>query len=238
MTPEAGKSLDDLFHTTDSGAHWAMAARIATGPGFDLLGGRLVFLSSSSGLLFPDEVRGTGTATLYRTVDGGRNWTPVVLGAVTTSNPAGLVVSAVKFFSDRSGVVQVVQPGAESYVYTTSDGGASWSTARLLPIDYANPFAYAWTDFVDTDVWIAYDNQGLERTANGGEAWSAVTPLFVDLPNIVHYLKFATFTDRSDGWGGAGCRGIVIVHTTDGGTHWSQLSLPYPQPANIGGACI
>lgn len=249
VSQESASSVDDVFHTTDSGAHWVLFARITVTAQLDLLRGRLVFESSSAGWFVPDY---TGTPviaqTLYRTADGGRSWTPRSLVAVPPArqgnkpggppNPQNAVITSVKFFNDRDGVVEVARPtelgafgSGESFVYTTSDGGATWSAPSSTP-NYG-------VDFIDAANWEVYTNGGLDVTHDAGKSWASVRPTYHGGPtNLVPLIRPMRFVDQSHGWAGVGCSGILVFATSDGGANWTLQTLPFPQPSDIGGACI
>ncbi len=252
VSQESGSTFDDIFHTTDSGAHWVLSARIIATAQLDLLRGRLVFQSSSSGWFVPD-YRGTPVTAqlLYRTVDAGRTWQPRQLvpvpparqpaggGPQRPANPDNAVIDNLKFFNDRDGVLEVARPielGAfgtgESFVYTTSDGGATWSAPSSTP--------HYGVDFIDAANWVVVPaDGGLDRTGDGGKSWTPFRPTYHGgPPYLVPLTRTMHFVDQSHGWAGVGCSGILVFGTSDGGANWTLLNLPFPQPGDIGGLCI
>lgn len=208
-------TIDNIYHTTDSGAHWSLSASVALRPGFDLIRGQIEFHSSSAGLFVPDYANDSSVArTVFRTVDGGATWQPMTLGDLpvkrieikpNTYVPISAAIVGAKFFNERDGVIEtqeVLNCGGNppafclqgmTYVYTTSDGGSNWSGPRLVQGEI---------DFVGAKDWIALS----------GEFFS------VD------------FVNPSDGVAWTGYCVLYAVITHDGGMQWNELNLPYQHP--------
>jgi photosystem II stability/assembly factor-like uncharacterized protein len=265
VSPGPTSGSEDVFHTTDSGANWILTARVATSASFDLLHGQLVFQSSSAGWFVPAY---TGnpliTHTVYRTVDGGRTWSPTTLGplAVTTEQnkpnsviPVHVAIANVKFFNDADGVIELQSVadcgGGPSYtpfscsafdfygpmaVYTTSDGGTTWSGARLIPSAQT-------LDFIDANHWVESGLVGggysLARTSDGGKSWENVKSVFDNVPtrNPQPNLQLIQFVDPSDGLAWVTCP-TILIRTYDGAGHWAPLSVPSKLPIGSGGCGI
>jgi photosystem II stability/assembly factor-like uncharacterized protein len=226
-------SADDLFHTTDSGATWTLFAHVATATNFDLLHGQLVFQSSLGGWFVPDYYGNPLIArTVFRTVDGGLTWRPITLGAVsvtTHENKPGefvLIHEAIvdiEFFNSREGVIELQNassPGAAApgtdptYVYTTSDGGTTWSASELIPTAI---------DFIDANHWFAWGlvPGHLSRTDDGGRSWQDINSVLDGGP--IYAPSSFEFVDLSHGIAFDFC---LAISTVDGGLHWEPLNLP------------
>jgi len=265
VTPDSTPGADELFHTTDSGANWILSARIATSASFDLLHGELVFQSSSAGWFVPTYTGNPLIAqTVYRTLDGGRTWQPTRLGplSVTTEQnkpnsviPVHAAIANLRFFNDRDGVIELQSVadcgGGPNYVpfscsaydfygpmavYTTSDGGNTWSGARLIP-------GAQTLDFIDANHWVesgfVAGGNTLARTNDGGKTWENVKPSLTTVParDPQRPLRLIQFVDPSDGLAWITCPAILIK-TSDGGAHWAALSVPSNQPIGSGGCSL
>jgi photosystem II stability/assembly factor-like uncharacterized protein len=261
VSPDSTPGSDELFHTTDSGANWILSGRVATS-GFDLLHGQLVFQSSSAGWFVPTYTGNPLIAqTLYRTVDGGRTWQPTTLGPlpVTTEQnkpnsviPVHAAIANVRFFNDGDGVIELQSVadcgGGPNYapfsnscfdfygpmaVYTTSDGGTTWSGARLIPSAQT-------LDFIDANHWVESGFVGggysLARTSDGGKSWESVKSVFDNVPtrNPQPNLQLIQFVDPSDGLAWVTCP-TILIRTADGGGHWAPISVPSKLPIGSGG---
>jgi photosystem II stability/assembly factor-like uncharacterized protein len=262
VSPDSVPGSDELFHTTDSGANWILSARIATSAGFDLTQGKLVFQSPSAGWFVPAYTGNPLIAqTVYRTLDGGRTWQPSTLGPLpvtTEQNKPGSVVPVhaaivdLRFFNDQDGVIELQSTfcggvpngpqcsGYDSYgpmaVYATSDGGATWSGARLIP-------SAETLEFIDANHWVesgfVAGGNSLARTSDGGKSWETVNPVFDGVParDPQRALQLIQFVDPSDGLAWITCPAILI-RTSDGGSHWAPLSVPSNQPIGSGGCSL
>lgn len=228
LAQEPTFDVAELFHTTDSGAHWALSARINVLTQFNryvLLGhglnGQLVFQSSSEGWFVPNfGIISASQLFIYRTRDGGVTWQ---LQNISTPQPANSPVSArlnLVFFDSRAGLLQLTI-AERSYVSTTSDGGANWSQPIAIPIGGNCGFGGCpAVDFIDIDKWVGVGSGGLLHTTDGGQHWSASG---TDSPGCC----WLDFVDPSHGWTVAGAdNGNALFVTTDGGTTWARVTLP------------
>jgi len=251
ISQEQSYNVADLFHTTDSGAHWTRAARIDVRAELNLdltagitypntyfthsLPGQFVFQDANTGWFITMYGGSGGTPPfLYRTVDGGMTWRPQSNPTVRGMTSDGFV-SQLTFFNQREGVIEVgtsfSYPSGDRYVFTTTDGGSHWSEPVKLRTD-------ASIQFVDASHWVGWPYQGgWMSTADGGRHWtvtpgagsSAVAPAAnAGLPQS--YGKWFYFRDPANGWAYFSQdfvpSGTALYHTVDGGVNWAPLSLP------------
>jgi photosystem II stability/assembly factor-like uncharacterized protein len=238
LSQETTLSVADLFHTTDSGAHWTRTARLDLQAQFNLdlargiagpsgrvdhaLNGQLIFRDSSTGLLVVE-----GSA-LFLTHDGGATWEVQKLPAPTGIKPdqATTRLSVPRFFSDRDGVVELIQSPTQgsskdirAFVYTTADGGSHWSGPTALP---GNVFV-----FINSKSWVGGSGGlfGMDyflRTNDAGRHWDRFQPSGVDARSW-DILTHFDFVDAAHGW--ALINGTLYV-TSDGGLRWIRRTLP------------
>jgi photosystem II stability/assembly factor-like uncharacterized protein len=149
------------------------------------------------------------SAKVYRTTDGGGNWSQFGLG---TPNWVGRM----RFATADSGWAC----GSQGTMRFTSNGGASWSAQNL------NSSAYCEDVFMldSKQGWTAGGYGGgsgfIRHTTNGGQNWETQTPAQGDHFNRIHFL------DSQRGW--MGVYGGLVHGTTDGGTTWQILgSVPH-----------
>lgn len=239
LTQEPSFSVADLFHTTDGGARWTLSAQfditaqfnldLATGVTFPLpsplpsgkkyvapvvhqLSGQLVFQSSSAGWFIPDYsfYPPSMSLSIFRTLDGGASWRVQAIEAPAGLNASNAHVAGVRPFNELQAILEMgTNQSGQTYLYTTSDGGASWSSPKLLPVTR--------TDFIDAQHWVASPADGhLIRTTDGGQHWSDFA---TDLPGSASFQ----FIDVNSGWA---YTGSALLGTTDGGVHWVKLAMP------------
>jgi len=243
LSQEPTFGVADLFHTTDSGAHWALSARIDIKAQFNLdtatgwttpvpsgkgggvtvdheLHGQLAFRNSASGWFIPDFSLYPATSLfVFRTLDGGASWKVQSIEDPRGINSSNAAVAGVKFFNDRQGVLEVNgNLSGQNYVSTTSDGGTSWSHPNLVPTAGILP---DWVDFIDAQNWVAWPSAGgLMVTSDGGGRWDVLAP---GLPAPGLERGQLDFVDLSHGWA---YTGYGLFGTTDGGAHWVMLTVP------------
>ena len=160
-----------------------------------------------------------GTVYLYRTDDGGHNWTQVSM-----SLPAGaenfevdIDRDQMKLVSATDGFLALRMAGdsTQTAVYVTQDSGNTWATPSL-PLHGAGASV-----FLSAQEAIIYNGEQFYVTHDGARTWVTVSP------NISFGDSFAgmEFVNTLSGWvlilDAANHR--TLYKTTDGGTTWSVI---------------
>lgn len=244
LTQEPSYSVADLFHTTDSGAHWALSSRIdiKTQFGLDLGAGIPVTLQTplppgkgggvlppnhllTGQLLFQDASHGwfVYLPFIYRTTDGGRSWIQEQLPAIPGVSATDIFLKNFRFFDQQNGVIELYasEPGiSPTLLSRTADGGANWSAPAETQA--GGSMVSGVIDFIDAQTWFAINRTGqLVRTLDAGGHWDQLPA--DGLPRgTFGGPGTLDFLDRLHGWYYAGS----FYATTDGGLHWSQVTLP------------
>lgn len=220
-----GEGVDayKTLHTRD-GESWE---EIGTAPHG---AGNMVFTSPSTGYLAGNpSMQVSGSAVVYRTTDGGRNWKPVwtcqakVALAGLTQN-FDCVIGQIRFPTPDVGYAVVRRAscytcGAPSLLAKTTDGGETWSIMNgpgVLEED-----AVASIFFLDDQTGFArLDSKKLHMTTDGGATWRGI----VATPG-----EALLFADPSVGWGIELDRtDLRLSYTTDGGKRWTSRELKLP----------
>lgn len=180
---------------------------------------------------------GGSRGTVLRTADGGRTWTPAA-----PPGTADLDFRDVEAFDARTAVVLSIGPGDGSRLYRTADGGRTWSLAfrNTEPDAFYNCVA-----FFDRSRGLAVGDPVAGRfrvlaTADGGRSWRRVPEedLPPALPGEYGFSAggqcVATAGPR-DAWiaTGGGERARVL-HSGDGGRHWSVSDTPLVSSPSAG----
>jgi photosystem II stability/assembly factor-like uncharacterized protein len=223
----AGMSHDyvALFRTQDGGQSWVRL--------IDPYGGSEIQVCQKDILVFPTAQNGwlTGDcggvmagAFLYQTTDGGQTWQSVNLPApaeapdlLSESSPGYCRTQSPVFTSPEAGklIVRCLDTTQDPYLtsfylYTTSDGGATWtpssSPAGMLA-------------FVTRDTGWAL-SRDLFHTTDGGQTWTKVKTVNWDgqFSFVSDMLGWAVARAETD----AGTR-LALVQTTDGGKTWDII---------------
>jgi photosystem II stability/assembly factor-like uncharacterized protein len=181
---------------------------------------------------------------VFRTADGGQTWIDVT--PPEPAPPAGETASAIGAFHDAS-TAWVAYAGGDFpppeyvYLWSTHDGGASWSYSAIQSSISPEAFRPWFIDFVDsTHGWLlVYLGAGMSHnyvillsTSDSGQTWvSLVNP--ENAQDIQSCPKTGmVFYDAHNGWLTRQCGGLYdspfIDRTTDGGSTWTQVGLPAP----------
>jgi photosystem II stability/assembly factor-like uncharacterized protein len=230
-----GQQNADIFRTTDGGQTWAKIASAADRPGTLPLTGQkfgVTFHDATTGWVVQGDTLDPAPRLhgLFQTHDGGVTWQP----APALAWPAALAQDPAldefgrlpTFFSPQAGVLpmlvvsQATGGVADTVMYVTRDGGASWSPTTPLP---ASAGATSFDDVMylldPSNWWIVPDANGgttLFQTVDGGQRWASWTP---GAPFAA--VSALDFVSGAQGWaiGGAG-----LLRTSDGGHTWTVLA--------------
>ena len=169
-----------VIRTLDAGKTWTVMT-VAGAEKLDFRGIRAfddkVAVIISSG---PAE---NGEARIYRTVDGGKSWKQVL-----EEKRAGIFFDAVAFWDSRHGIVLSDPVDGKFALFTTDDGGATWTQLPPVALPPALPkegaFAASNSCLVvrgTSNVWFATGGASVARvfrSADRGKSWQvAETPM-------------------------------------------------------------
>jgi photosystem II stability/assembly factor-like uncharacterized protein len=175
--------------------------------------------------------------TVLRTIDGA-HWQ-----AMHVADADALDFRDIHAIDARTALVMSAGPGAQSRVYRTGDGGATW---RLLA---TNQFAEGFWDamaFWDADNGILFGDPVAGRfqayvTADGGATWRQLDGKGLDaLEKEGAFAASGTclsVAGTRDAWivtGGA--QSSRVFHSSDRGATWQASTLPIPAGAPARGA--
>jgi photosystem II stability/assembly factor-like uncharacterized protein len=160
-----------------------------------------------------------GTPYLYRTDDGGTNWSLVSLPIPpgTENYQMGMDPDQMKFVSPTDGFIATRLSGEnfQTAVYVTNDGGNTWTlTPTLIPNGGS-------ADFMSAGEAVIYNGDQFYFTNDAAHTWRIIPP-DVKFNDIFAGMDFV---DSLNGWvvtlDPTGHRSLY--RTTDGGTTWSPV---------------
>jgi len=209
----------------------------------------LTFKDAHDGWLEAQE--NTGVPDIYHTADGGASWRRQVVGlppgvvppsgkiGQSTVFPSGTLlkpsfVGQIGLLPEEVGFYRP-KPRAtwdRLYVFRSTDGGRTWQSALRTPV--TAPISQ-W-QALDSRHWVFISTtltgfrQTIWSTENGGVSW---TEHAIQLPPGLTLVAVEMVNER-DGWGIAqthadsevSASGTALLHTTDGGRHWTRQVLP------------
>lgn len=214
---QCGSGLS-LVHTTDGAVTWqAVGATGIPAPGPCL--NTIRFADAQRGFIAAFDP--AGSPVIYRTADGGRTWT----ASARLSDPpgfatrAGQVLSTGRVSAFGSALLVTASPTnpstGTSYVYRSTDGGATWTYASTAPNSTED------VAFVTATRWLQISSPGNSKeTTDGGASWHAYT---TDYQQAAPVAPSVVFGDAQTGY--ATVRG-AIQRSVDGGAHWTAIKTP------------
>ena len=169
-----GGAANGVFKSTDGGSTWN---RLTNGlPG--VIQANIAIAPSNSKVIYALAATATptnsvtGVVNLYKTIDGGEHWAPVISDStrVMDQRPLARIGGG-----DLPTVT--VDPRNENVIYSASvvmwrseNGGVTWTAVRGSP--GGDDYQRVWVNPNNTDIILAVSDQGAVISANRGVTWS------------------------------------------------------------------
>lgn len=156
----------------------------------------------------------TGAAAVYRTTNGGSNWTPTAVSSITG------FVNWIHMFDAQNGILQGDPLNNSWGIATTSDGGVTWNKIAQAPnstgseAGWNNSYAA-----VGDHLWFGTNSSKIYRSTDRGQTWSShATPSqhSVDMAFADQNRGMIRFTTQTN-QGGSN----ALAVTEDGGLTWT-----------------
>jgi photosystem II stability/assembly factor-like uncharacterized protein len=220
---EPTASFTKLFRSIDGGATFGHPVRL---PIATLYAGLPAIPSFVSGAVGWGAGIEEGVLSAERTVDSGRTWAtaPLPLPACCRGGSA----AAAPVFDGRVGVVPVLggrQGEWHVQFDRSSDGGTSWHSGPGVTVPGRYAPSVAVLDPMTS--WVAARGGVIERTTNGGAAWTRTTvPPARNILRVEPLDGASAWVVASEGRGSA--RHDQLFLTNDGGRSWRRIRLEAP----------
>jgi photosystem II stability/assembly factor-like uncharacterized protein len=193
-----------LKKTIDGGLNWTEQAFNSDGGIRDIY-----FLDAKNGFACGERFDGNKYIySLLRTPDGGVNWLPVNIPS-DNSNPYNQTLDRISFNNQKVGHIS---SDNSSIIYTTNDGGITWSYQKSSSF-YPSLFNATFID--ETSAIVIAGDKALAKTIDNGKTWKFV--LFSD-----NVIKNIYFQNSKVGW--ASGEGI-LYNSIDGGENWIKKTV-------------
>ncbi|MBI1803868.1 MAG: T9SS type A sorting domain-containing protein [Ignavibacteriae bacterium] len=210
---------NDILMSTDGGAYWRL---LFTGIGYPVAVIEIDPKDSKTVYV------GVGSNRVYRTANQGLTW-----DTLTPVNAQYLTALAIAPSNDS-----IIYAGFVDGLFKSTDMGNSWTTLSLgffmqagpsLAVDPRNPnIVYATVYNIDTTI-----PSGVFKTTDGGLTWvERNTGLSAEDKQIRTILIHPKYPDNVY-IGVKNSSGKVVLHSADGGDHWSELSNGFLPTAGV-----
>jgi len=225
-----GSAPNNFFRTGDGGVTWQLVSRPSISSGQPIS-----FVNHAEGFgghgIQPELYWGPTIGDLYRTIDGGRTWSPY-----TISGSDSPVEFPIRSFGRTVVLVQNGECGSNCLdenpgtVWVSRDAGAHW-VGHPIPLPTARsdyPGLVSSVSVVSPHVWFFALGRQLWTTTDGGAHWRAIS--VQGLPSHEGISKIS-FTSSRAGWAILPVAQYreTLFRTTDGGRHWAAAGPPKPK---------
>jgi hypothetical protein len=216
----AGAACQDITVTTNGGTTWTPhIVNGATGLSIS----QICAVDANTAWVAMWKTSGSSLPGIFKTTDGGVTWTRQSTAAfVATSFP-----DIVYFFDANNGVTMGDPVGGKFEIYTTSNGGTTWTVVPSGNIAAMLTGEAGWTSdmcaFGNT-IWFGTNKGRLYKSTDMGHNWTASAPVGMTGKNT-----FPAFKDANNGFClkfySAADTTALLDNTTNGGSSWSVF--PY-----------
>jgi photosystem II stability/assembly factor-like uncharacterized protein len=212
--PALGFMEKSFYRTTDGGKSWSRVSDITSS--IEAYPTGMAFRDADTGWITSSN-HGQEHILTFKTVDGGKTWTPEKLANPPALSGIAYSNSYPPIFSGKNRMegllpLEIVRNGAHSMVfYTSNNGGRSW---RYGPgIDGVQASRTTWLNA--RTGWALQEGGKLLATVDGGVTWKRIAR--AELFDRAASIQFAT---SRNGWiAGPG----TLWSTSDGGDSWTRL---------------
>jgi photosystem II stability/assembly factor-like uncharacterized protein len=206
----AGGASATVRRTTDGGVTWTDG-----NPNPGVINGT-IYAIESFGADTAWCTTSPGATFIYRTVNGGTNWTQV-------HTQTGGFWNVIKFKNPTTGFIQGDPVGGRWSLWRTTDAGATWdSSGMFLPQNAAEAGWNNSASLIGDNIWFGTNNTRVYYSSDFGSSWTSG-------PTTGSLNGYSThFNSPLLGLAG----GTAIVKTTDGGVTYSA-PITVPGAGNI-----
>lgn len=212
-------TIKEYTRSTDGGNTWT-AGSINLGPNSTDMGSSSITAVSSTTAWISVSPGATNTGGIWKTVDGGTNWTkqPTALFNSTDSYP-----NFVYFWDANNGIAQGDPESGEFEVYTTTDGGTTWTRVPGANIPNPSPIGdeagyFNRYSVSGNTIWFGTDKGRIFKSIDKGLNWT--------VSNSVYSTDFGldrfTFSDANKGLLMI-YNSVTLYSTNDGGATWNLV---------------
>lgn len=165
---------------------------------------------------------GTGqTGGIWKTIDGGSTWTRQ---NTASYNNASSFTNVVHFWDANNGFCQGDPINGEFELYTTTDGGTTWTAVpgANIPDPLSGEYGYTGQiEVVGDNVWFSTNKGRLYYSSDRGHNFTVYQTPLSDFGGQTQSGNFS-FKDANNGI--IVDNNATVYKTTDGGANWTQIT--------------
>lgn len=213
----------DYSHTSDGGATWTSGTIPGAAATFDWSMIYGLDANTAWAMLYNSAAAGGG---LYKTADGGQTWAQQGVGTIfngTLSFP-----NVVHFWDANNGFIMGdPSPATWFEIYTTNDGGTSWTRVPSANIPAPQSGEYGIVghySVIGDTVWFDTNKGRVYRSPDRGLTWTVASTGLTVPANSAMDICFYSSTNGIARVYNATTGGNSMRVTSDGGTTWTAVT--------------
>lgn len=218
-----GANLQLFTKTSDGGATWTPGTvnMQNTALGLSMIHG--LDNSTAWAVGYPNAAGQTGG--IWKTIDGGANWTRQ---NTAQFNNAASFANVVHFWNANDGFCQGDPINGEFELYTTTDGGATWTAvpgANIPNPQNSNEFGYVrQIEVVGDNVWFTTSTGRMYHSTDKGYNWVVYNTPVPDFGGAVTSTSTGNFSFSSATEGMIIDNNGVVYRTSNSGANWTTVT--------------
>ncbi len=194
-----GTNVQEFTKTTDGGANWSSNTINIGNAGLGI--SMIHAVDANTAWLAAYPTAGGQTGGIWKTTNGGTSWSRQ---NSANYNNAASFTNVVYFWDANNGFCQGDPINGDFELYTTSDGGATWTTVPAANIpnpSNGNEFGYTrQLDVIGNSVWFTTSLGRIYHSTDKGLNWSVYSSPVVDFGGAISTgtsanLSFGSLTD-------------------------------------------
>lgn len=223
------QNVRQYTRSTDGGNTW-ISGNINLGTGQNSLNISSITAVSATTAWVTAVPSPTGNGGVWKTTDGGSTWAKQTTALFDTADS---YANFIYFWDENNGITQGDPSGGYFEIYTTADGGTTWTRVpnANIPAPLANEYGYAVNyDVAGNTIWFGTDKGRLFKSTDQGLNWTVIQSPISDFAGTTVRGSYS-FSDTNNGLLFASNNLLYTLYeTTDGGTTWT----PKTYTGNIG----